>query len=193
MLSPLLDTPLIAGWLPTLITILGALAGAFLLFRRSRLWWLRHVPIALVVGAGVAAVVAVLVAWLRPFPEPLPVRVLLWIALAASAVAVAVLRWRGHGGWPRRVAVGLALVFVVATALAQTNSYYGYRPTLAAALGLPPANQIDFAALPRTEPLVVAPPKQPLASTWHSPPGMPRTGRISAVTQNLRSAREAWT
>jgi S-formylglutathione hydrolase FrmB len=196
MLSPLLDAPLIAGWLPTVISGLGVLGGLVLLASRSRVWWARRVPVALLAGIGVAAGSAALVALLRPFPDPLPVRMLVWIAVPVSAAVLAVLQWGRGSAWPRRVAVGLALVLVLATALVKANSYYGYRPTLAAALGVPAANEIDLSALPRTEPLVVAPPRQPLAGTWHSPPGMPRTGRISAVTvpgdRSGFPAREAW-
>jgi S-formylglutathione hydrolase FrmB len=196
MLSPFLDAPLIVGWLPTVISILGVLGGLFLIVSRTRRWWIRDVPTALLVGVGVAAVSAALVAWLRPFPDALPVRMLVWIAVPVSATALAVLRWRRHHGWLRRVAVGVALALVFSTALVKANAFYGYRPTLASVLGIPAANQIDFSALPRTEPLVVAPPRQPLSSTWHSPPGMPRTGRISAVTvpgeRSGFAARQAW-
>jgi S-formylglutathione hydrolase FrmB len=196
MLSPLLDAPLIAGWLPTMITVLGVLGGLVLLAARSRRWWMRLVPMALLAGVGAAAVSAVSIAWLRPFPDPLPVRILVWIAVPVSAGVLAVLQWRRRQAWPRRVAVGLAVVLVLATALVKANAYYGYRPTLAAALGMPAANEIDLSALPRTEPLVVAPPRKPLSSTWRSPPGMPRTGRITAVTvpgeRSGFAAREAW-
>lgn len=196
MLSPLLDAPLIAGRLPTAISILGILGGLLLIGSRARRWWVRDVPTALLVGVGVAAGSAALVALLRPFPDALPVRMLVWIAVPVSATVLAVVRWRRHHGWLRGVAVGVALILVLATALVKANSFYGYRPTLAAALGIPAANQIDFSALPRTEPLVVAPPRQSLSSTWHSPPGMPRTGRISAVTvpgeRSGFAARPAW-
>jgi S-formylglutathione hydrolase FrmB len=196
MLSPLLDAPLIAGWLPAAISVLGAIGGLFLIGSRSRRWWIRDVPMALLAGVGVAAVVATLVAWLRPFPDALPVRMLVWIAVPVSATVAAVLRWRREQPWLRRAAVGVALLLVVATASVKANAFYGYRPTLAAVLGMPAANQIDFSALPRTEPLVVAPPRQALSSTWHSPPGMPRTGRISAVTvpgeRSGFAARQAW-
>jgi S-formylglutathione hydrolase FrmB len=199
MLSPLLDAPLIAGWVPILVSGLGVLGGLFLIGSRSRRWWIRDVPTAVLAGVGVAVVVAALVAWVRPFPDALPVRMLVWIAVPVSATVVAVLRWRrcpDRQVWLRRVAVGVALLLVVATALVKANAYYGYRPTLAAALGIPAENEIDLSDLPRTEPLVTAAPQQSLSRTWHSPPGMPRTGRISAVTvpgeKSGFPARQAW-
>jgi S-formylglutathione hydrolase FrmB len=196
MLSPLLDAPLIAGWLPTAISILGVLGGLFLIGSRSRRWWTREVPVALLAGAGVAAGSVALVAWLRPFPDALPVRMLVWLAVPVSAIVLAALRWHRQRGWPRRVAVGVAVVLVLSTGLVKANAFYGYRPTLAAVLGIPAANQIDLSDVPRTEPLVVAPPRLPLSSTWHSPAGMPRAGRISAVTvpgeRSGFAARPAW-
>jgi S-formylglutathione hydrolase FrmB len=196
MLSPLLDVPLIAGWLPLAISILGVIGGLSLIGSRSRRWWIRDVPMAVLAGAGAAGVAALLVEWLRPFPDALPVRMLVWIAVPVTAAVLAVLRWHRQRGWLRRVAIGVALLLVVTTASVKANAFYGYRPTLAAVLGIPAANQIDLSALPRTEPLVVAPPEQPLSSTWHSPQGMPRTGRISAVTvpgeRSGFAARQAW-
>jgi S-formylglutathione hydrolase FrmB len=196
MLSPLLDAPLIAGWLPTAISILGLLGGLFLIGSRSRRWWIRDVPVALLAGVGVAVVSAALVAWLRPFPDAVPVRMLVWLAAPVSAIVLAALRWRRQRGWACRVAACVAVVLVLSTGLVKANSFYGYRPTLAAVLGIPAANQIDLSDLPRTEPLVVASPRQSLSSTWHSPAGTPRTGRISAVTvpgeRSGFAARQAW-
>jgi hypothetical protein len=55
----------------------------------------------------------------------------------------------------------------------KVNAYYGYRPTLATALGIPAANQVDLAQLPSRPPLWVARARQSLARSWHAPPGMP--------------------
>jgi S-formylglutathione hydrolase FrmB len=100
--------------------------------------------------------------------------------------------WR----WLDGLAVAVALVAVLATALVKANAFYGYRPTLATALGLPAANQIELGDLPRLAPEVIAAPRQPLAHTWHSPPGMPPTGRVLNVDipghQSGFPARYAW-
>jgi S-formylglutathione hydrolase FrmB len=74
----------------------------------------------------------------------------------------------------------VALVAVVATGVVKANAFYGYRPTLAAVLGIPLANEISLADVPAA-PLVSASPHRPLAAVWHAPPGMPDSGRVSHV------------
>jgi S-formylglutathione hydrolase FrmB len=95
----------------------------------------------------------------------------------------------------RRVLTVVALVAVLVTGLVKANAFYGYRPTIAAALGLPAANEISLADVPAA-PLVTAPPHRPLAAVWHAPPGMPGSGRISHVeipgTTSHFAARPAW-
>ncbi len=170
--SPLLDAPLIAGPLPTAVSVAGAAGACCLLARRDRRWWTYTVPSSLAVGLALAGVAELAVIVLRPFPDLLPLRMLAWIGVSGAAGALA---WahRRPSWWRRAVAV-VALLAVVATCAVKANSFYGYRPTLAAALGIPAHNEIDFATLPRTLPLVAA-------AVWHAPPGMPRTGVITKV------------
>ncbi|MDT7707790.1 MAG: hypothetical protein QOG20_3397 [Pseudonocardiales bacterium] len=192
--SPLLDAPLIAGLLPTTISAAGSAGAVFLLARSGRVWWTRSVPVALAVGVALAAVAELVVMVVRPFPDLLPLRMLAWIAVAATGTALA---WahRRAAVWRRVVAV-VALLAVVATCGVKANSFYGYRPTLATALGLPAHDEIVLSTLPHIMPLVVAPPGVPLARVWHVPPGMPRTGRIAhAYIPGRRShfpTRAAW-
>jgi S-formylglutathione hydrolase FrmB len=161
---------------------------------RAPRWWTRVVPVCLAVAAAVAGLVAVAVAVLRPFPDLLPLRMLAWIAVAAGAFALA---WAGRrAGRLRRVLTVLAVLVVVATSAVKANAFYGYRPTLATALGLPAANQVTLADLPRTAPVVVAPAGVATASIWKSPPDMPREGRIAQVeipgVASQFPARPAW-
>jgi S-formylglutathione hydrolase FrmB len=97
----------------------------------------------------------------------------------------------------RRVVTVLAVLAVFGTCVMKVNAFYGYRPTLATALGIPAANQVDLSDLPTHPPLLAARPGQSLARSWSPPPGMPRTGRISTeAIPGLRShfpARPAWT
>ena len=189
----LLDAPLIAGPLPTVLSAVGAVGLCVLLARRPRRWWRRHVPICIGAGVLVAAVVGVGVDVLRPFPDPLPLRVLAWTAVLVSAVGLGCLRWRR--GWRQRLVVVAAVAAVLGLCLVKVNAFYGYRPTLAAALGIPAENQVELASLaPR--PLVVSGPHDPLDRTWRAPADMPRQGLISAVQiPGARSgfrARTAW-
>ena len=194
VLSSLLDAPLIAGLLPTVISAAGAVAAVSLLAGRGRRWWVRTVPVCAVAGVGVAALAAAAGGALRPFPDPLPPRVLFWIAVAAAAIGLASarrsVRYRG------RVVLALALVAVVATSTVKINAFYGYRPTLAGVLGLPAANEIDIADVARPAPLVTAPAGVPMSTVWHSPHDMPAGGRITHVDLPGRvsrfPARPAW-
>lgn len=187
----LLDAPLIAGLLPTAVSAGGAVAALYLLVRRGRRWWLRDVPVALAVGAGVALLCAVAVAVLRPFPDPLPPRVLVWIGVPVAAAALA-----RAGRDRRRALVAVALLAVVATSAVKVNAFYGYRPSLAAALDLPAADQVDLSAVPLDEPLVGAPDGVALDTRWRPPPDMPDTGRIARVdipgTASGFAARPGW-
>ncbi|MCE3551377.1 esterase family protein [Pseudonocardia sp. RS11V-5] len=192
-LSGLMDAPLIAGPLPTTVTVLGAVAGVVLLVGRTRRWWLRSVPVAAVVGAVVVGLVLLVMAVLRPFPDPLPPRVLIWIGVVVAAFALAAYKLR-RGWWRAGVAVVAALL-VLLTGAIKINAVYGYRPTLNAALGLPFSNQVDLADV-AAAPLLDAPPAGPLASAWSPPADMPRRGRISEVTVpgtvSGFAARPAW-
>ena len=178
----LLDAPLIAGPLPTAIALVGAVGAVHLVVRRDRRWWTRSVPLCAAAGLALAAVAELAVVVLRPFPDLLPLRILAWIGVTGTAGALVWARRRSRG-WRRAVAV-VALLAVVATCAMKANSFYGYRPTLATALGVPAHNEIDFATLPRMLPLAAA------------PSGMPRAGAISHVDiPGLRShfpSRAAW-
>jgi S-formylglutathione hydrolase FrmB len=119
--------------------------------------------------------------------------VLAWTAVLVSAVGLGCLRWRR--GWRQRLVAVAAVAAVLSLCLVKVNAFYGYRPTLAAALGIPAENQVDLTSLP-PRPLVVAAPHEPLDRTWRAPTDMPRNGLISAVqipgTHSHFRARTAW-
>jgi S-formylglutathione hydrolase FrmB len=194
LLPAVLDEPLIAGPLPTAIAVAGGVAGLVLLMGRTRRWWLRQVPLALLSGVVVAALTGLAVVVFQPFPDALPTRVLIWNGVFVAAVGLA---WghRDRRRW-RQVIAAVAVLAVLATCVMKVNAFYGYRPTIAAALGLPAANQIDLGDLPAHPPVVHARPDRSLAATWHAPAGMPRTGKIASVTVPGRRsrfpARPAW-
>lgn len=189
-----LDASLIAGPVPTMVSMLGALAGIYLLVRRPWRWWTRQVPVAVAGGVLAAGAVAVAVAALRPFPDLLPLRVLAWMGVAV--VAVGLLWMRRRNGWWRGAAAVMAVVAVLAMSLVKINAYYGYRPTIAAVLGIPGADQVAPDDLLHRPGLVVALPRQALSHSWHPPPDMPAVGRITTIPiPGRRShfpARPAW-
>jgi S-formylglutathione hydrolase FrmB len=194
LLSSILDLSLIAGPLPTGIEAVGVVGGVGLVAGRSRAWWLREVPLVVVSGVVIAAIVGLSVAVFRPFPDLLPTRVLLWVAVLAVGIG---LGWaRRHDGWVRVTLSVLAVVAVLGTCAMKVNAFYGYRPTLAAALGLPAANEVNLAQLSSSTPVFTAQPGQPLALSWRAPAGMPRAGRVAMVTipgeRSRFPARPAW-
>lgn len=195
--SSLLEAPLIAGVLPTVVSAAGGIAMLCLLARRGKRWWLRTVPICLAIGVAVAGLSALGVAWLRPFPDLLPLRILLWIGFAAAGCALAVARVRVSS---RRVlaasAAVVALLAVLATSGVKVNAFYGYRPSLAAVLGLPTGDETVFADLAPESPIIVSPPDVPVAATWKPPSDMPAKGKVSQVdipgTVSGFPARPGW-
>lgn len=190
----LLDGPLEFGALPRLVSAVGAAAFVFLVIGRGRPWWLARLPAAVAAAVLVVAVAdAAVWAW-APFPDHLPARVLLWATVGVGAAALAVARTTvrprrvgpsRRGGGRRRATAGaavlVAVLSVLATAAVKVNAFYGYRPTLADALGLPAADQISLAQVPRQQPLVRPRRDGSLAQVWRAPPGMPARGSIATV------------
>jgi S-formylglutathione hydrolase FrmB len=194
VVTSLLDAPLTAGLFPTAVSLLGALAGTYLLARREMRWWTRQVPVAVAGGVVVAGSVAAVVAVWRPFPDLLPVRVLAWTGVAVVAVGLA---WaRRRASWWRRLAAVSAVGAVLALSVVKVNAYYGYRPTLASALGISGADQVVASDLMHRDRLVAAAPRQPLSRVWRRPPGMPAVGRMTSIALPGRRshflARPAW-
>jgi enterochelin esterase-like enzyme len=145
--SKLLDWELVRGPLPAVLTAVGVLAGLTLLISRDRRWWLRVVPFVAGASVLVTALIAGIVDGLwQPFPGQLPLRVLYWVGVGLFAIGLAIAGLR-KAGWWRRGSIALAVLLVLVTASVKVNAFYGYYPSLRAALGLPPANEIAFASL----------------------------------------------
>lgn len=197
----MLELSLVSGSVPVVILTVGLVAFVALLARRSRRWWSRAVPLAVLTGVLSAGLVALVVDVLwRPFPDPLPRVVLLWTGLAIASLTLAVLRVRSAPK-PIRIASRslpfVAVVFVLAAGVAQVNQLYYAYPTLRTALGLAPAQQVPFTpASPAGPPVVAAHPGSPLADVWVPPAGMPGLGTVSEVpipgTVSGFTARPAW-
>ncbi len=186
-----LDWELVHGPLPAVLTALGAVAGATLLVsgfgrannrnqarglgrfaRLDRRWWLRVVPFV----GGVSVLLTALIAWLvedvwQPFPDAVPLRVVFWVGVGIFGLGLAIAGMRTRG-WLRRGSIVIAVLLVVATASMKVNAFYGYYPSMRAALGLPPANEIAFASLSTSV---------PPAATNQPPVVVPKQGAVTQV------------
>jgi enterochelin esterase-like enzyme len=197
----MLDVSLFSGPVRLLLLVPGIAALAWLAVRRGRHWWVRAVPLAVLLGLLTAALAKLAVdVWWRPFPDPMPLVALVWAALVVTALALAVQRVRAAPR-PRRpgaaVLTLVATLLVLLTGLAQINQQYRAYPTLRTAFGLPLAHQIDFHQVaPPTQPTVTASPGTPLAAAWTPPPNMPAHGAVTQVpvpgTRSGFAARPAW-
>lgn len=191
----MLDVSIVAGPVRAFLLVLGPVALLALLTRRTRGWWTRRVPLALLAGASVAGllVLAVQVVW-RPFPDPLPRPAVLFTGLTTAALVLAVRRGRGR----RTAALALAGVLAVAiSGAAQVNQQFQAYPTLRGVLGIALPAQVPYADLPRgRRPVLTAQAGQPLSAAWRAPVEQPRAGTVTTVdipgsVSGFR-ARPAW-
>ncbi|WP_216676923.1 esterase family protein [Streptomyces sp. MNP-20] len=173
-----LDWSLVAGTVPVLLRVLGALGLAVLLWSRQRRWWTRLLPAALVLAALLAFLVPVVVDdWWQPFPDALPTDVVVWIGVALLGVCLALfrmptLRPRGRAG------AVVAGVFVVLLGLGEVNIHYDNYPTPRTLLG--PQDTVGLReAAGGEEPLVEVPPGRAVSEVWRAPAGLPAKGTVS--------------
>jgi enterochelin esterase-like enzyme/multisubunit Na+/H+ antiporter MnhB subunit len=191
MLSPL-DLSLINGPIPKAATVAAALALTYLAIRKNRTWWVRVLPIVVLVCAlfvtGLTLVVNHL--W-KPWPEPMPIILMVWLGAALVAVCLGVARLR-PSRWYGRVVTVIAAVAVISGALTATNAYYGLYPTSRAALEVFNNPSVDLPdSVPVAEELVV-PPGKKLAEVW-SPADVPDKGTLSEIEiPGALKGRPAW-
>ncbi|MBW0115076.1 alpha/beta hydrolase [Pseudonocardia abyssalis] len=192
-----MDWSLVDGALPVALSLAGAAALlALLLLGGDRGWFTRVLPLVVAGTAGLVAIGWVAVSVLQPFPDPLPIVV--WWSLGAVLLAVGLAAAAARRpGWTRRTGAAVAAVLVLAAAGNAVNTHFGQFPTVGAALGLPPANQVDFAQVSTGAADVVArQPGRPLSQVWQPPPGMPSAGTVSEVAIPAPvsgfAARPAW-
>jgi enterochelin esterase-like enzyme len=196
-MDSVLSWSLISGALPIVVLVAGTAALAFLIAAGTgRRWWARVVPIVLVDSLALVGAAMLVLAVLRPFPDPLPAVV--WWSAAAVVVAVGIAgaAFR-RPGLRRRIVVSSTLVLVLVAAANQVNVHFAQFPTVAVALGLPPANQVAFAEVATPAATVISrAPGQSLSAVWQAPSGMPVTGSVSEVsipaTVSGFAARRGW-
>ena len=193
----MLDWPLLDG-LPQLILLgIGVVSFGFLLFGKTKRWWLVKVPIAIGVGilAAVLAKLVMDVIW-KPFPQdPLPTVSLVAMFFNGAAIALAVMK---PVRWPLRIVAVLAVIGVFISGAAAINQHYGQYPTVGSLLGADLDNQSDFDNKNNVQPdqLVKAPAGAALSTVWKAPANMPATGTVSTVaipgTKSKFAARDAY-
>jgi S-formylglutathione hydrolase FrmB len=192
---------LVHGVVPTVLAG-GVVAGLLVLgtLRRSRGWFLRSVPLAVLSACTLLAGAWVAVLVVHPFPDRLPWSIPLWTGAALLALALAVAGWRRQR-WRWRALAALALLAVVVGAANQVNRVYAPFPTIAAALQLPPSSEVPASSVITPNSAGGAPPAPalpagPLERTWRPPADLPRTGALTQVTiPGTRSGfttRPAW-
>jgi S-formylglutathione hydrolase FrmB len=179
------------------VLIGGALVAllGLLLLRRTRSWWRRRVPLAVLGAAALVGAGLVLVAATRPWPDRLSWQVPAWIGAGLLGLLLLVLGWRHQRWWVRALALGAALLLVVGVADG-VDAVYGAFPTVATALQLPPYDQIDVRSVLTGPGSPTTAPAGPVWQTWRAPPDLPAHGGVSRVnipaTRSGFQARPAW-
>ncbi|MCO7221936.1 esterase family protein [Klenkia sp. PcliD-1-E] len=164
--------------------------AVLLVAHRQRRWFTRRVPLALAAAAVLLGIAQLVLVITKPFPDGLPWLVPLWIGLGFLGITLAVAGWPGQRWWRRAVTV-LALAGVVLGAANAVNAVYQPFPTVAAALQLPPYDEV-----PAQEVLTDTTVSATSLADWTPPAGMPTTGALAQVTIPATAsgfpARPAW-
>ncbi|MGF0320074.1 alpha/beta hydrolase [Nocardia fluminea] len=174
------DLSLLTGWLPVVLTVLGAVGAVWLLLPRARRYVTTIMPI--VVLAAVVLTVALYLfveeVW-RPFPDPIAVSVYALIGIAVAAVLLVMPRILvRRTAWTGVVTVPAAAVVLLAVGV-RINLEYASYPTVGAAVGIEQVDRIDAAELTGREQVISA---RPLEPAWHAPGGLPGSGRVLTAT-----------
>ena len=123
---------LMHGWIPLTVQLIAAAVVLFAIGRRSRRWLLLWVPLALLLGVGLAGAVYWFLTDQGAADEPAPLALWAWVTASGLAAAAVVLGWRGAAWWRRAVSV-LAVPLCVLCAALTLNSWVGYAPTVSVA------------------------------------------------------------
>ena len=123
---------LTSGWIPVTAQATGAAMLLTAIGGRSRRWLAVCLPLAAILGIGIAAAVRWYIADQGLADDRAPVALWVWITSSGLAVAVVVLGWRGVRWWLRGVSVLAVPVCLLCVGLT-VNSWVGYFPTVSSA------------------------------------------------------------
>ncbi|MGB6182934.1 MAG: esterase, partial [Rhodococcus sp. (in: high G+C Gram-positive bacteria)] len=171
-----LDTSLVSGPLPVVVTSAGVVGLAWMVFARRRRHLVRAVPIAVVTAATLTAIAWFVIEkiW-KVFPDPIETSVYVWVGLGVLGVFLFVPRLLSTRWWSK-VLTMLALVAAVAMSAVQINNVFDAYPTVGVALNISSVQEVDVNDVTgRTADPVTG---VPLGAVWTAPAEMPTSGRV---------------
>jgi S-formylglutathione hydrolase FrmB len=135
-------TSLMHGWVPGTVQAIAVTALLLAVGWRSRRWRVLWVPVAVAVGAAVAAWAHWYITADGLADDPAPRLLWWWIGVSGLAVAIVVLGWRSAHWWQRGVSLLAVPLCLLSTGLV-LNLWVGYFPTVQVAW-----NQLTAGPLP---------------------------------------------
>lgn len=172
---------LVSDTTSTVVSILGALGGLWLVSSRRRWYVLRALPIALTVALIVGVVLYYVVekVW-RPFPDPIEIEIYVWIGIGLAALFLVIPRTIAARGVLAKGLSIVAAVLVIVAASAHVNLVFSAYPTLGTLLGVDDADRIDQSQIPGRQQQVIT--GRPLDGGWSAPASMPSQGKLTSVS-----------
>jgi S-formylglutathione hydrolase FrmB len=122
-------TSLMHGWVPAVVQALSAALLLTAVGRRSLRWRLVSLPVAAIVGAGVAGMSYWYIENRGLADDPAPSLLWWWIAGTGAAAAILIFGWRTARWW-RRSAALLSVPVCLLSAALTLNLWVGYFPTV---------------------------------------------------------------
>ena len=122
-------TSLMHGWVPGVVQAVSVAMLLVTVGWRSRLWRLLYLPVAVVLGAALAACSSWYIANAGLADDPAPHLLWWWIAGSGAAAAIVILGW-GTARWWRRSASLLSVPLCLLSAGLTLNLWVGYFPTV---------------------------------------------------------------
>lgn len=164
--------PIIDGPVPAIVYGTAGVLFLVLLIRRPRRAWILTVLIALLVGALIGGLIALVADLTDAFGTDLPGAVFWWASVVFAGSALAIANLRRSKVWRKLVAIVGIVVFAV-TGVIGVNAYYGLNPTLGSLFGVVTGDPIVIptnSSSPRPE-------AGPLYESFTPPADMPAKGK----------------